>query len=300
MSVKRKVIYTIMIIIIVGELVFLAIPFINKENSSDTPVVNNTISDNVSTDIISDTISLFDLEPYTLIDYSEDFNNRDYSSYDKYFKVLRISRIQPKENKEKYPEFLYIYEIQGQKTWDKTTSQYAYISLDKLLSDISWVGITYSYIKKNNTYEKTADYDHTPSDINGVSQSEYEAIKKGQYPNVNITDENDNNNNNQNDNYNQNYTSEENSNNIQKQVEPKSELVKTYNTIKIESDTDYHIIEIFRHEDNKFSYQMYYYTYNNKIPTRSSNERVNTIEEALNDAIKNSEMKMSISDLTEQ
>lgn len=138
---------------------------------------------NEESNVIGKKISLFDLVSVEYIDFTLDSTPiSDPSS--PYFQALTISRVRHDD----YEELLYVYSIVGPRTPERN-SQYAYTTLDTLLQDISWVGSTYSYLKSNNKYEATVEYEKSgPSPIDGISQKEYDDIKNGKYPNVQIID----------------------------------------------------------------------------------------------------------------
>lgn len=78
-------------------------------------------------------------------------------------------------------------------------------------------------------------------------------------------------------------------------------LVKTYNTIKKEDSSDYHIIKIYEYSNGEYSYETDWYTYGSIIPSRISDKRYKTLDEALTSAIQSFEgISLTISDLTEE
>ena len=265
-------------------------------------------------------ISLFDIEVYTYKDYDLDSIKGYYNPDDKRFQAITISRIKPGKNPEKYPEFLYVYKIIGPSIMGGITSQYAYVSLDSLLSDISWVGTTYNYLTPPNIYKATWEYEEDkPSPINGISQSEYDDIKNGKYPNIQITDEDTNNsqsNSNKQTTNEQpisqdstpikepNYLEEDNSGEI-------GTLVKTYNTFNADVVGDYrikqYVIKIFKHTDGNYSWRRYWCPYAEIIKETeiSSKKRFTSINDALISATQSlteyyTGTTLTVSDLTEE
>ena len=78
-------------------------------------------------------------------------------------------------------------------------------------------------------------------------------------------------------------------------------LIKTYNTIKKEDSSDYHIIKIYEYSNGEYSYETDWYTYGSIIPSRTSDKRYKTLDEALTSAIQSFEgISLTISDLTEE
>ena len=78
-------------------------------------------------------------------------------------------------------------------------------------------------------------------------------------------------------------------------------LVKTYNTIKKEDSSDYHIIKIYEYSNGEYSYETDWYTYGSIIPSRTSDKRYKTLDEVLTSAIQSFEgISLTISDLTEE
>ena len=78
-------------------------------------------------------------------------------------------------------------------------------------------------------------------------------------------------------------------------------LVKSYNTIKKEDSSDYHIIKIYEYSNGEYSYETDWYTYGSIIPSRTSDKRYKTLDEVLTSAIQSFEgISLTISDLTEE
>lgn len=78
-------------------------------------------------------------------------------------------------------------------------------------------------------------------------------------------------------------------------------LVKSYNTIKKEDSSDYHIIKIYKYSNGEYSYETDWYTYGSIIPSIISDRQYKTLDEALTSAIQNfREFPLTISDLTEE
>ena len=268
----------------------------------------------------SERISLFDIETYIYIDFDMDSIKGYYSPDDKRFQAITISRIKPEKNPEKYPEFLYVYKIIGPSIVGGITSQYAYVSLDALLSDISWVGTAYNYLTPPNIYKATWEYEkYEPSPINGISQSEYEDIKNGKYPNIQIigtdtdnsqSDSNKHTTNEQPINQDStpikepNYLEEDNSGEI-------GTLVKTYNTFDADVLGDYrieqYVIKIFQHTDGNYSWRRYWCPYIEIIKATevSSRKRFKSINDTLISATQSlteyyAGTTLTVSDLTEE
>jgi len=95
---------------------------------------------------------------------------------------------------------------------------------------------------------------------------------------------------------NQSYNREDNSVSNEQPI-----LVKTYNTIKKEDSSDYHIIKIYKYSNGEYSYETDLYTYGSIIPSIISDRQYKTLDEALTSAIQNfREFPLTISDLTEE
>lgn len=95
---------------------------------------------------------------------------------------------------------------------------------------------------------------------------------------------------------NQSYNREDNSVSNEQPI-----LVKTYNTIKKEDGSDYHIIKIYKYSNGEYSYETDLYTYGSIIPSIISDRQYKTLDEALTSAIQNfREFPLTISDLTEE
>ena len=95
---------------------------------------------------------------------------------------------------------------------------------------------------------------------------------------------------------NQSYNREDNSVSNEQPI-----LVKSYNTIKKEDSSDYHIIKIYKYSNGEYSYETDWYTYGSIIPSITSDRQYKTLDEALTSAIQNfREFPLTISDLTEE
>ena len=192
LSIKKKILISIAIGFVAILTVLIPL-LINTSSDKSNNIENSLASSNYSANEVSNNekdifeeerISLFDIVTYKYKDWCTDltFSNRKGV-------FITISRIET----EKYPELLYVYEIWGDDYRNPILSNYAYKSLDTLLSDIHWVGNKYNYLTTPNIYEPTDEYEHSESSpIEGVSQSEYDAIKNGEYENIKIIDGNDN------------------------------------------------------------------------------------------------------------
>lgn len=105
----------------------------------------------------------------------------------------------------------------------------------------------------------------------------------------------------------QQYYNEQNYNNYSYNKEDNSVsneqpiLVKSYNTIKKEDSSDYHIIKIYEYSNGEYSYETDLCTYGSITPSIISDRRYKTLDEALTSAIQNfKEFSLTISDLTEE
>ena len=183
-------VYVIVGVITSIVLVIIAICIIlGQDSSRDNGIYDNTINilsneEQNEKDNIYETerINLNNLGTATVKDFTMD-NSYGISVEDDRFLYLIISRIEC----EKYSEDLYAYTLGGKSIIEPMNSQFAYKSLDTMLTDISWIGVEYNYLKTPNIYEPTWEYESSgPSPINGISQNEYEKILNGKYDNVQI------------------------------------------------------------------------------------------------------------------
>ena len=198
-SIKKKILISIAIsfVVILSVLIPILINTSSNISTNDEDLLTsssyttNEVGNNEKDIFEEERISLFDIGTVRYKDFDMD------SPYRATGLAITISRIET----EKYPELLYVYEIIGEDIIEPIRSQYAYKSLDTLLSDIQWVGNVYNYLTPPNIYEPFEEYEYSgPSPLDGISQSEYDAIKNGEYDHIEIIDDNDNTDNNSEDN----------------------------------------------------------------------------------------------------
>lgn len=296
-----------------------------------------------------------------VVDYCTD-NTPNVSATSNNFKIIQISRIKgfrvinDEIDIEDCPEYLYTYNVSGPAI-GRQDGEFAYASLEILLDDIKWKGMTYNYLNSNNEYVPTTTKEEIEAEkiknMTGIEKAIQDGVVedyltlgvsisklkedfnngnlKKYYTNlkdclkdakdlsiiVNSSDteyyeeleklENDYNDNTYNEQNNNSYSYNRADYNEQPSEQNNSvsneqpTLVKTYNTIKKEDSSDYHIIKIYEYSNGEYSYETDWYTYGSIIPSRTSDKRYKTLDEALTSAIQSFEgISLTISDLTEE